>query len=94
VERKEETKAVKWTLRKAGFDAQVKHGSGTSWGWLFVTIAGTCTANHDTYSGGSSRGDCATCQADYSKHDVILSLVKLATGRKGDYDGQITIRIG
>jgi len=33
---REETKAVKEALSKAGFKARVGHGSGTAWGWLEI----------------------------------------------------------
>ena len=38
MERKAETKAVKRALAKAGIRARVRHGRGTSWGWLYITV--------------------------------------------------------
>ena len=38
MERKAETKAVKKALLDAGIKARVRHGSGTSWGWLHIWI--------------------------------------------------------
>ncbi len=38
IERKEETKAVKTALAKAGIKAKVKHGTGSTFGWLFITV--------------------------------------------------------
>jgi hypothetical protein len=37
-EHKSETKAVKEALKKAGIEAEVKHGRGTAWGWLEINI--------------------------------------------------------
>ncbi|HUW68552.1 MAG TPA: hypothetical protein VMW20_11025, partial [Candidatus Nanoarchaeia archaeon] len=35
---KSETKAVKEALKKAGIEAEVKHGRGNAWGWLEINI--------------------------------------------------------
>ncbi len=40
LDRKQETKAVKAALVKAGIPViSVKHGHGTAWGWLTVKLA-------------------------------------------------------
>jgi hypothetical protein len=36
--RDDETRAVKAALKKAGLVARVKHGKGTTFGWLNVTL--------------------------------------------------------
>ena len=38
LQRKKETNAVKSALKKAGINARVGHGQGTSYGWLYVNI--------------------------------------------------------
>ena len=38
MQRKKETNAVKSALKTAGINARVKHGQGTSYGWLYVNI--------------------------------------------------------
>ena len=38
LQRKKETNAVKSALKKAGINARVGHGKGTTWGWLKVNI--------------------------------------------------------
>ncbi len=36
MDRREETRAVKAALKKAGITASVGHGKGTAWGWLHI----------------------------------------------------------
>lgn len=36
--RKEETKVIKKAFAQAGIDAKIKHGSGSTFGWLFISV--------------------------------------------------------
>ena len=38
MERREESKAVKAALARAGIKARVSHGRGTAWSWLKITL--------------------------------------------------------
>jgi len=94
---KEETKAVKAALAKAGIKAKVGHGTGTAWGWLEINI-GTCPYPHleDTDRGngagyGHSRTDCDACQWHEQKHTLTLKIAQDVTGRTGPYSGEILI---
>ena len=91
--RNEETKAVKAALKSVGFAAKVTHGHGTGWGYLRVRVtdATPCTANHDTYNGGTSRGDCPRCHANVVLRQAVLPIIQKVTGRHGEYDGRINV---
>ena len=48
MERREESKAVKAALARAGIKARVGHGRGTAWSWLEITLPATSgRAQHD-----------------------------------------------
>jgi hypothetical protein len=66
MDRKLETKAVNAALMKAGIIANVKHGTGSAWGWLkvhvtsapaettnqkVIKIVQTVTGRHGDYDG-------------------------------------------
>lgn len=51
---KEETKAVKQALTKAGIKATVGHGRGTAWGWLEINI-GKDTGKHKYLVDGQTK---------------------------------------
>ena len=93
MDRKAETKAVKAALKKAGYDVTVRHGTGTAWGWLEVSIevdhAPGCECYFETW-GTMKRSDlCIKKMHDI--HDDILRITQKVTGRHGDYDGNINI---
>ena len=72
---REETKAVKAALKRAGIKfAKVGHGSGTAWGWLHIELAAPW--DRETNS---------------AKSDEATSVAQATTGRHGDYDGRILV---
>lgn len=77
----EETKAVKQALKKAGIPfLSVRHGSGTSWGWLKINIGPDPDNENLTYPG------------EWRKRiDDVLRIAHEITGRHGEYDGQINV---
>ena len=69
-DRATETKAVKKALVASGFKgAQVAHGRGTSYGWLYITLG----------------------PDDIRRSPEAVKVAQEATGRHGDYDGNINI---
>lgn len=96
MDRKQETKIVKTALKNAGHNnCQVKHGTGTAWGWLSVYSS----TNHspDCNCTKHSYGVQETCQKCgewwRKKHNAILETVLKATGRNGGYDGRVNIHL-
>jgi hypothetical protein len=90
MERKEETKAVKEALAKAGIKSRVGHGRGTAWGWLEINIGSNPHA-HASEEYNHSRTDCLACMWHEQNHRLALSIAQDVTGRKGQYDGDILI---
>gem|GEM_PF-1362690 len=84
---KSETKAVKEALKKAGIDAEVKHGSETAWGWLEINIGDPRLRN------GLRQGHFGSQYTDEERvlHDTVLKIAKDITGRRGDYKGEIRV---
>lgn len=75
---REETKAVKDALLKAGFtNVKVRHGTGTAWGWLDIH----CDASQ--LGGG--------WQSYQDKRVKVLRIAKAVTGRHGDHEGEIDV---
>ncbi len=84
---KSETRAVKDALKKAGIEAEVKHGTGTAWGWLDINIGDP-----------RKRSGLKPAPFGYQYTDEEQALQKKAlkiaqeiTGRHGDYDGRISV---
>ncbi len=90
---KEETKAVKAALVKAGYaDARVGHGSGTAWGWLDLKVS--IAKPHNCYCGELSIGRCRPCgDAWQQARNQIIGMAQAITGRHGDHDGDIGAHI-
>jgi len=84
---KSETKAVKEALKKAGIEAEVKHGRGTAWGWLEINIGDPGLQN------GLRQGPFGSQYTDEERalHDTVLKIAKEVTGRHGDYNGEILV---
>ena len=75
---REETKAVKDALLKAGFtNVKVGHGTGTAWAWLDIH----CTASYPQ----------AGWESYQNRRLEVLRVAKAVTGRHGDYDGEILV---
>jgi len=86
---REETKAVKDALLKAGFtNVRVGHDRGTAWGWLLISC------DNKPFAAGKEGlrrvGDLAEqpCQA---KRLEVLRIAQAVTGRHGDYEGEILV---
>ncbi|MDW7775593.1 MAG: hypothetical protein SCH39_04540 [Methanosarcinales archaeon] len=87
VHHKSETRAVKEALKKAGIEAEVKHGRGTAWGWLEINIGDPGLRN------GLRQGPFGSQYTDEERvlHDTVLKIAKEVTGRRGDYNGEILV---
>lgn len=72
---REETKAVKEALVKAGFqNVHVGHDRGTAWSWLKIRC--DPKPEHKTWQ---------------DKRIEVIRIAKAVTGRSGDYDGEILV---
>jgi hypothetical protein len=97
MERREETKAVKRALAMAGFEtARVKHGTGTSWGWLKVYIdiphgpGCTCVIHED-----APRETCDGCKRLFREtRERIEGIVIKASGRSPLAAERILVDLG
>ena len=89
-DRRQETKAVKAALKAAGITAKVGHGTGTSWGWLYIEV-GDQRQNFGEHDGREGRGDCSAdcpaCNMVGLLHRETLRIAQETTGRSGDYSG-------
>jgi hypothetical protein len=85
IDRKTETKIVKEALKKAGIIATVKHGKGTSWGWLRVNIGESARRN------GVNPETRMYTQEEQDLHRKVIKIVQEVTGRHGEYNGNINI---
>jgi hypothetical protein len=75
-------KAVKEALKKAGIDAEVGHGRGTTWGWLEINIG-------DPRMRGGLK--LHPFEYQYTEEEQVLNITQEVTGRHGDYDGRISL---
>ncbi len=102
MERREESKAVKNALKGAGIDVlQVKHATGTAWGWLHIKLARplelACEAHGSLQA--YDRKDCdACCAFTQAMHVIDRRAIEVAlqvTGRRSNpndcYDGNIAV---
>jgi hypothetical protein len=78
---------VKEALKKAGIEAEVKHGRGTAWGWLEINIGDPRLRN------GLRQGPFGSQYTDEERvlHDKVLKIAKDITGRHGDYNSEILV---
>lgn len=84
---KSETRAVKEALKKAGIEAEVKHGRGTAWGWLEINIGDPRLRNGLRLGPFGSR----YMDEELALHDKVLKIAKEVTGRAWDYNGEILV---
>jgi hypothetical protein len=87
---REETKAVRDALARAGINAKVGHGTGTAWGWLEINI-GTNPFAHSSEEYSHNRQECPACLWSDQTRSQVLKLAKEVTGRSGQYDGDILV---
>ena len=88
MDRKEETKIVKKTLKEAGIKASVSHGKGTGWGWIEVNVGDP--KERDGIEKGPGGWDRYT-DTETKLHETVIKLVQNVTGRHGKYNGNISI---
>ena len=89
VTNQEETKAVKQTLSKAGYNAKVGHNSN---GWLHIEVF--VAKPSDCLCAFSDGFYCKPCKDAMNKaHDPALKIAQDVTGRTGEYHGYIGIQI-
>lgn len=86
MDRKEETRAVKEALVKAGIPAKVRHGKGTAWGWLHINIG-----DAKKRGGIEEDGHRYTTQ-EQALHEKVIKIALEVTGRtRNEYDGNISL---
>lgn len=92
---KEETQAVKRALKEAGLPVKsVRHDRGTAWAWLEINLG-------ENPSGLEHRkredipwlcaGGCPACEKNQELRDLTIRIAQAVTGRRGDYNGEISI---
>lgn len=76
---------MKEAPKKAGIEAEVKHGRGTAWGWLEINIGDPRLRN------GLKQGPFGSQYTDEERvlHDTVLKIAKDITSRRGDYNCEI-----
>lgn len=96
-DRKAETRAVKAALKWDYPDVRVRHGKGTSWGWLKVKLSiprpADCRCKEEN-EGKACSESCRTCKTEWSRtYDSLCQRIQEFTGRKGEYGGEIGLDI-
>ena len=94
---KSETKAVKRALEEAQFSTvRVRHGTGTAWAWLEVTVRIPSTP-HAQYPDQFQRmvcaGNCEGCEARRQATSRVYAVIREVTGRHGDYNGDTNVSV-
>lgn len=98
LERKEETKLVKTTLAKLGYqDVKVTHGRGTAWGWVTVDVSVPKPSGCSCDTGDPNRYPfyCTACkEAMHTNRIKVTDIILDTTGRRrGEYDGNTIVDI-
>ena len=96
MERRQETKIVKVALKNAGHtNCRVKHGSGTAWGWLDIYSPirhhPECSCTRHSYGVQETSPVCSSHWR--KKHDALLDTTLNATGRYGEYNGNVNVHL-
>jgi len=96
---KEETKAVKAALQRAGFDVRaVGHGTGTAWAWLEIEVASPLHAACENHGSISTEPFCSGCRVYFdaltAQRNEVIRVAQAVTGRHGEYSGDILVRHG
>ena len=93
---REETRAVKGALEKAGIPVKsVGHDTGTAWGWLVINLGPNPGGIEHVKQEGKTpwlcAGNCPACERNRELEQQAVRIAHEVTGRRGDYDGEITI---
>jgi len=90
-----ENKAVKAELKAMGFeDITVGHGTGTARGWLDISASTAKPTYCYCDEVDRNTGRCLTCSSFwYSEYQAIKAETKKLTGRTGEYDGYIQVKL-
>ena len=90
-----ENKIVKAELTAMGFkDIAVGHGTGTARGWLDINVSTDKPTHCYCAEVDRNTGRCLTCSNFwYSEYTAIKAEAKKVTGRTGEYDGNIQVKL-
>ena len=94
-----ENKVVKAELTAMGFkDITVGHGTGTASGWLDISASTDkpthCYCDESAVFWSRPSGRCLTCSTFWhSEYTAIKTEAKKVTGRSGEYDGNIQVKL-
>jgi len=95
---REETRAVKKALEKAGIHPKkVGHDTGTAWGWLVVNLGPNPSGlehEHPRDKWPASQYDpvyCPACKRNDDIENEALRIAKEVTGRHGEFNGEISV---
>lgn len=101
MDRKEETKIIKKALKGKYSNLRVRHGVGTAWGWLRVSInaprPNDCYCNDTNWAkvrASEKSDDCRNCSKEIWRiYEKLGNELRELTGREGEYGGQINIDV-
>lgn len=89
--RQEETRALKAAFFAVGIKAEVGHGHGTAWSWLYVNIGdGSQFGPHDHYD-PFEQTTCGRCIEQRALSNQVQAIIDSVTGRDGEYNGHCNI---
>jgi hypothetical protein len=86
---REETKAVKSALAAAGIVAKVGHDRGTASCWLSIHV-GPSPVPHE-HTDPLCPLNCLALQWTRETRARVIRIAQEVTGRRGDYDGEISV---
>jgi hypothetical protein len=90
---REETQAVKKALEQAGIKpVSVGHDTGTAWGWLVINLGPNPSGlEHRKMTPWLCAPYCPACKRNDEIRRETLRIAQEVTGRRGDYDGEISV---
>lgn len=92
---REETKAVKNALRRAGINPKsVGHDRGTAWGWLVINLGPNPSGLEHIRREDTPWicvGNCPACERNHEIEREVIRIAQEVTGRHGDYEGEIQV---
>ena len=85
-------RALNWTNRFQ--DIRVSHGKGTASGWLDIEAAINTPAGCYCNEVPRNLGRCQACSTLWAEnYREIKNVAQSATGREGEYDGNIQVKL-